>query len=81
MTTTADAPILLNGEPFAVTHRTLHLIEVGGWLYAVEEIESPDCDCRRCSLHEDFGGCIPAAAMWGLMLVMTGQGFRPEWWD
>lgn len=69
-TATTEPMIFLNGEPI-VTVRTVHMLNLGGWLYGQEEAASEDCDCRRCRLHEDFGGCIVAEAMWGLVLWMS----------
>lgn len=63
-------PITLNGEP-VVTWRMTHLIEIDGWLFESEYSASGDCRCRRCLLHEDFGGCIVAEAQWGLVLWLS----------
>lgn len=71
MSATDFAPITLNGEPVA-TWRTATLIEVGGRLYEPEFVAGQNCGCRRCVLHDDFGGCIPAEAMWGLVEFMAG---------
>lgn len=67
------APITLNGEPLPTWKTRQHVyVEVGERLYAVEDVESRDCLCRRCLLHDDFGGCIPAEAMWGLVILLAG---------
>jgi hypothetical protein len=73
MSTTIEfAPITLNGEP-VVTRRTIHLLAIDGWLYEQEFAASEDCGCRRCSLHDDFGGCLVAEAQWAMIewMMMT----------
>lgn len=65
------APITLNGQP-VVTWRMLHMIEVGEHLYEQEYAASADCTCRRCMLHDDFGGCLVADAGWGLVEFLAG---------
>lgn len=69
MTTTEFAPITLNGEPVVTWHMT-HLIAVNERLYEQEYAASAECSCRRCLLHEDFGGCLVADAMYGLVEFM-----------
>lgn len=64
------SPITLNGEP-VVTWRTVTLIEIGERLYESEYAASEDCSCRRCMLHDDFGGCIVADRQWGLVLWLS----------
>lgn len=81
MTTTTDtefAPLLLNGEPIITT---VHMIEVGERLFIQEDAASPDCICRRCMLHEDFGGCIPDAAMFGMVLWMSDPITTCDPWE
>lgn len=63
---TTFAPITLNGEPIA-TWRTMTEVVIDGRLYFVEASASEDCGCRRCCLHDDFGGCLVAEALWGLV--------------
>lgn len=63
------SPITLNGEP-VVTWRMTHLIEIDNRLYESESAASDECSCRRCLLHDDFGGCIVAEAMWDLVEFM-----------
>lgn len=65
------APITLNGEP-VVTWRMTHLIEIDERLFEQEYAASEDCTCRRCMLHDDFGGCIVADAMFGLVEFLAG---------
>lgn len=77
MSTTDFAPVLLNGEPIETpatrAARTTTYIEVGDHLYVAEDVASEDCWCRRCAPYkQDFGGCIPAEAMWGLVEFMAG---------
>lgn len=77
MTTTEFAPVTLNGEPIrtpaVVAAESTTLIEVGGRLYVAEQVASEWCWCRRCAEYkQDFGGCIPAEAMWGLVEFMAG---------
>lgn len=69
-------PITLDGEP-VVTWRMTHMVEIGGRLYEQEFAGSDDCSCRRCSLHEDFGGCIVDEALWGLVLWMSDPTSAP----
>ena len=74
MTTTAApefAPLTLNGEAIA-TWRTATEVVIDGRLYFAEFAASDDCSCRRCTLHEDFGGCIVADAQWGLVQFLLG---------
>lgn len=70
-TDTDFAPITFNGEPI-ITFRMLHHVEISGRLYAQEYAASEDCDCRRCLLHEDFGGCIVADALWEFVECLMG---------
>lgn len=70
MTTTDFAPITLNGEAVA-TWRTATEIVLNGRLYFVEFSASDECSCRRCMLHDDFGGCIVDAALWGLVTFLA----------
>jgi len=73
MTTIEFAPVTLNGEPVrTLATGTTTYIKMGVYLYVAEEVASDDCWCSRCSLHEDFGGCIPAEAMWGLVDLLAG---------
>lgn len=73
MTTTTDfAPITVNGEAVA-TWRTATEIVLDGRLFFVEFAASDDCSCRRCTLHEDFGGCIVAEALWHCVEWMAGR--------
>lgn len=71
LTATDFAPITLNGESIP-TFRMIHMLQIGDHFYEQEFAASEDCWCRRCSLHDDFGGCIPAEAMWQLVSLMTG---------
>lgn len=75
--------LTFNGEPI-ITHRTVHMIELGDWLYEQEYAASADCSCRRCRLHEDFGGCVVDAALWGLCVLMAGylnsSYSVADWW-
>lgn len=71
MTTTDFAPITLNGEP-VVTWRMMHNVEIDGRLYFQEDAASEDCSCRRCMLHDDFGGCIVEETMWCFIMWMVG---------
>lgn len=76
MTTTTDfAPVTLNGEPVrTIATGTTTYIEVGERFYVAEEVASEDCMCRRCAPYkQDFGGCIPAEAMWGCVEWMAGR--------
>lgn len=68
--TTTFAPITLNGEA-VVTWRMTHMVELDGWLFEQEFAASEDCTCRRCMLHEDFGGCIVAEALWCCVVWMS----------
>lgn len=61
--------LTFNGEPI-ITIQMMHNIELDGRLYFQEDAGSEDCSCRRCSLHDDFGGCVVEEAMWGLVLWM-----------
>lgn len=75
MTTTTDfAPVLLNGEPIETlaTQSERVYVSIDDRLYVAQDVASEFCWCRRCTLHDDFGGCVPFDAMYGLMEVMAG---------
>lgn len=71
ITTTDFAPITLNGEPVA-TWRTMTELLIDGRFYFSEAAGSEDCSCRRCALHEDFGGCLVEKAQWSLVEFLSG---------
>lgn len=62
------APITLNGEPVITWAND---VQIDGRFYAADAAASEDCYCRRCLLHEDFGGCIVGWVLWELCCLLA----------